>query len=199
MKIKQGMLYILATGMLLLCTTTCDNPWVIENTNVLFKDKEYSIGDIGPAGGIVFYDKGNSSGGWRYLEAAPTDAPGSISWGPTGFTAATSDSLGTGKQNTLNIIAGLDSISDFTLYAARVCDNFSYGGENDWFLPSYDELFLMYDNLYRAAALGSFAAYYYWSSSMDTWAFVKCHNFATGYSYSDMLTGVNCVRAIRAF
>jgi hypothetical protein len=35
----------------------------------------YKIGDTGPAGGFVFYDKGNNSGGWRYLEAAPEDSP----------------------------------------------------------------------------------------------------------------------------
>ena len=33
----------------------------------------YNIGDTGPAGGLVFYDKGNSSGGWRYLEVAESD------------------------------------------------------------------------------------------------------------------------------
>jgi len=31
----------------------------------------YKIGDTGPAGGIIFYDKGNTRDGWRYLEAAP--------------------------------------------------------------------------------------------------------------------------------
>ena len=31
------------------------------------------IGDKGPAGGIIFYDKGYYSDGWRYLEAAPRD------------------------------------------------------------------------------------------------------------------------------
>jgi hypothetical protein len=31
----------------------------------------YSLRDIGPAGGYIFYDKGSYSDGWRYLEAAP--------------------------------------------------------------------------------------------------------------------------------
>ena len=35
--------------------------------------KEYKVGDIGPAGGYIFYDKGSYSNGWRYLEAAPAD------------------------------------------------------------------------------------------------------------------------------
>ncbi|GEM_PF-2942221 len=33
----------------------------------------YKIGSTGPAGGIVFYDKGEITDGWRYLEAAPSD------------------------------------------------------------------------------------------------------------------------------
>lgn len=33
----------------------------------------YEIGDTGPADGLVFYDKGYYSDGWRFLEAAPED------------------------------------------------------------------------------------------------------------------------------
>lgn len=34
---------------------------------------EPKVGDTGPAGGIIFYDKGSYSNGWRFLEAAPSD------------------------------------------------------------------------------------------------------------------------------
>jgi TolB-like protein len=40
----------------------------------------YKIGDWGPAGGIVFYDKGRISDGWRYLEAAPKELVTNLVW-----------------------------------------------------------------------------------------------------------------------
>jgi hypothetical protein len=42
----------------------------------------YKIRDTGPAGGLVFYDKGNYSDGWRYLDAAPVDFAETVAWGP---------------------------------------------------------------------------------------------------------------------
>jgi len=41
--------------------------------SALFAQQTYRIGDHGPAGGIVFYDKGHYSNNWRYLEVAQTD------------------------------------------------------------------------------------------------------------------------------
>jgi hypothetical protein len=40
----------------------------------------YIVGDPGPAGGLVFYDKGFYSDGWRYLEAAPASAEFQDNW-----------------------------------------------------------------------------------------------------------------------
>ncbi len=35
--------------------------------------EEPKVGETGPAGGIIFFDQGNYTGGWRFLEAAPAD------------------------------------------------------------------------------------------------------------------------------
>lgn len=35
----------------------------------------YQVGDFGPSGGIIAYDKGSYSDGWRYIELAPNDLP----------------------------------------------------------------------------------------------------------------------------
>jgi DUF1680 family protein len=42
----------------------------------------YSIGDVGPAGGFIFYENPNHNrDGWRYLEAAPFDQSAGAQWG----------------------------------------------------------------------------------------------------------------------
>jgi hypothetical protein len=119
-----------------------------------------SIGQQGPAGGIVFYDKGIYSEGWRYLEAAPTDQ-NSV---PTSFgcvnlsVANTSLFLGKGLLNTQLLTAACAEVSP-----AKLSDDLVVGTFNDWFLPSVTELFLMYFNL-QEQNLGNFSGEY-WSST----------------------------------
>lgn len=132
--------------------------------------KVYEVGDEGPAGGIIFYDKGYYSYHWRYLEAAPYgwydggEDP-LFKWG--GYNTpieGTQTSIGSGKLNTERIVIELASGT----YAAKICHDLVLGisveGYKDWFLPSRDALELMYENLYMKD-LGGLSTWVYWSSS----------------------------------
>ena len=44
------------------------------------ENRSYKVGDTGPAGGNIFYDKGDNSDGWQYLEAAPPDFEFRANW-----------------------------------------------------------------------------------------------------------------------
>lgn len=144
----------------------------------------YTIGSTGPAGGIVFFDKGYYSEGWRYLEAAPTDLTnGDDSYFIFGLYRATDNSevlltgteslIGAGRLNTQMLVETMGG-SAYTstnkdgqktaTYAAKLCNDYVLNGYGDWFLPSSDELYSMYKNLYKAG-LGGFAGSGYWSSS----------------------------------
>ena len=153
----------------------------------------YKVGDTGPAGGIIFYDKGKSTDGWRFLEAAPSDQDKGIQWNEGLYVEiATATAIGTGKANTNTIIAEQGSGN----YAATLCRDLSLGGFNDWFLPSKDELHLMYVNL-KKAGLGGLGGYY-WSSSSNrdrAWG----HNFHDGFQSVNSKENKGAVRAIRAF
>ena len=164
----------------------------------------YAIGDTGPAGGWIFYDKGSSSDGWRYLEAAPSDQSTFIQWCNSNYvdyvvTGATGIAIGTGQANTTAIV----TIQGAGNYAAQLCNDLTVGGYNDWFLPSKDELDLIYKNLYLAD-VGGFAVYsLFWSSSEDfdtifAWAQsfgIGSHGSQDRWAKSFSLR----VRAIRAF
>jgi len=162
----------------------------------LFAQQQPKIGDIGPAGGIVFYDKGNTSDGWRYLEAAPAGTETEIVWGLNTNVAGTETTVGSGRRNTRLIAAALGASAS----AARLCINLNINGHNDWFLPSIDELYLMYKNL-KQKGLGGFKDGFYWSSSQDAgnYTLALTRLFSDGNQYIGYKDYANNVRAIRAF
>jgi hypothetical protein len=124
----------------------------------------YKVGDTGPAGGLIFYDKGNNSGGWRYLEAAPEETEQSVTWSNNSEQIGTGAAgIGVGKKNTETII-NYQRNNGVLCMAAQVCDALVAGGFDDWFLPSRGELMLMYTNL-RLQGIGGFKEAGYWSSS----------------------------------
>jgi hypothetical protein len=129
-----------------------------------------SLGQIGPGGGIIFYDKGSFSDGWQYLEVAPAStvvrAPffnGNNNILPN----TTRQEIGTGKSNTRTLVDFFNRIGS-SGNAAQICNNLTYNGLNDWFLPSSEELKLVY--LLKKRGLGGFEEGLYWSSSVSVYS-----------------------------
>jgi hypothetical protein len=162
----------------------------------LFTQETYKIGDIGPAGGIVFYDKGIVSDGWRYLEAAPARTEAEAVWGPNMDITGTGTSVGSGMRNTQLIVAASGADES----AARLCANLNVNEYTDWFLPSTEELDLMYKNL-KLKGLGGFRDEFYWSSSQDSGNYYHALTmlFSDGKQYIGYKDYSNNVRAIRGF
>jgi len=136
------------------------------------KSENYKVGGFGPAGGIIIYDKGRYSKGWRYLEVAPQEAEFAAKWGEK-KTYISNDSndrnysklVGSGMNNTHIIMEKLKKNNQLNNdFAANRCVNLNFNGFNDWFLPSYDELKLMYNKL-KDKGLGGFRNSIYWSST----------------------------------
>jgi len=158
----------------------------------------FRIGDIGPAGGIIFFDQGNHSGGWRFLEAAPVDL------GPAVFATETfttgeiqhfgwnldgaaqherrSRAMGTGNSNTVYLMRVANNKGGGFGWAVQLAATYELNGFDDWFLPSQDELNHMYGNLHMRG-LGNFRSERYWSSSIgqqNRWTGVQYQNFSNG-------------------
>jgi len=176
----------------------------IKNTGKAIEaNTAYGIGDTGPAGGLVFYINTNyENDGWRYLETAATDFPGDsdnywIKWrnGVYINTEATGTAIGTGMSNTLKIVSTQGEGS----YAANLCYGLTQGGYSDWFLPSRDELNLMYKNLHLKG-IGGFESDYYWSSSEVDKDLAWYQYFTVGVMDANGNKSYNVrVRALRAF
>jgi hypothetical protein len=172
--------------------------------SVWLSKEGYAVGDIGPAGGLIFYDNPNYAiDGWRYLEAAPYDQSAGAKWGCFRklSAGARGTAVGTGKQNTLDMLAACPEPEN----AAALCSNFSLNGVRGWFLPSRDELALMYQNL-RAKGAGDFRDagvadnFSYWASSQQTADMAAHIDFADlGRQHGDDKDFPRRVRAVRAF
>ncbi len=167
------------------------------------KWRDYVVGDTGPAGGIVFYDKGESSAGWRYLEAAPASTEWTNKrWGGYGTevgSGAQGTAIGTGAANTQAIVAAYgdhEPNAGRDDYAAKLCADLDYGEETDWFLPSKDELNQMY---LQRGAIGGFASAGYWSSSEHSASHAWGQYFDNGNQVGNRKYYADRVRAARAF
>lgn len=158
--------------------------------------KIYKIGDVGPAKGIVFYDKGEYTFGWRYMEVAAKDLkPNEWGCASSAIPNAKNTELGTGLYNTAQIVNYHDSLTNYYTDPS-ICNNANNGTLAakdaikqvqdvyiDWFLPSEVELELIYKNLYLNN-LGNFTDSNYWSSSEIDSGNVSTILFKTGEKVS---------------
>jgi hypothetical protein len=172
-----------------------------------------AIGDVAPGGGYVFYVSattinvatGISTGG-IYLATAPQtwsgasiDPNASFGCGSTNI-AGTSDSVGSGAENTRLLNAGCATAG----IASRLAADSSAEGFTDWFIPSIDELTLIYNNL-KVNSLSNLQSWNYWSSTQGTTsAYGKYWWFGSGavsgQTDKNNSAGSNMyVRPIRAF
>lgn len=124
-------------------------------------------GGTGPGGGIVFYVAPSPQPWGRCMEAAPNTWNGgtadpSAKWGCMGtdITGANGSAIGRGRANTTAIITACPTIG----IAARLADNLVFGGKSDWFLPSYNELGLMFHNRLIIGGFSSSQANWYWNA-----------------------------------
>lgn len=162
------------------------------------------------AGGYVFHLDGTNGG----LVAASTDQqpalPGVLwGWYPAGIDFTLED-VGAGSANTAAIVEaiGPDPFGDGQTYAAKLCADLVMNGFDDWFLPSKNELNLMYENLHEQG-IGDFAddmgysnaQTNYWSSTAGGSKFAWHQDFDGGGQWFYLLINVerNRVRAARAF
>jgi hypothetical protein len=103
-----------------------------------------TIGGPGPGGGIVFYLDGNGGG----MEV--DDVSWASSWGCEGLSIPNLNPLdGFGLANTDTI---LHYCQDANI-AAKLCSDYNGGGFSDWYLPSFEELLLIYNVVFEPGYL----------------------------------------------
>ncbi len=141
-------------------------------------------------GGIIFYIDNTGKHG---LISAASDQSAGAEWGCEGTSIpGTSTAIGWGQANTTSIV----NICSTPGIAARICNDLVLNNFDDWFLPSKDELNLMYlqKNMIGIAGID------YWSSS-ESGAFYGWTQYFSFNGQQNYVAKQNAyyVRAVRAF
>jgi hypothetical protein len=170
----------------------------VYGNDLIFSTTSLAIGDNYGGGKVAYIlqpgDNGYVAGQLHGLIAAPSDQSIGAQWGCYGTTIYGADgtAIGTGNQNTIDIMNGCSTAG----IAARICGDLVLNGYSDWYLPSKDELNKLYLN---RTAIGGFAAAFYWSSSEYGSSSAWPQAFGNGYQSYDGKSNTYYVRAVRAF
>ena len=145
-------------------------------------------------GGIVFYIYLDQNGAQRGLIVNKIES--AAKWQSSGTTTNATRSWD-GVYNT-DLMTGSP--------AATYVNGLTDGGFTDWYLPSVDELSILWQNRFhanKALNVGSFTLLsntsYYWSSTELASSNAFTVSFDHGYSVANVKTTTYSVRAVRAF
>jgi hypothetical protein len=158
-------------------------------------------------GGLIFFVDTTNAYPFEGLVAAASDQSTDAEWGCSGTNLNGSDpnvvpeleDIGDGQANTTAIV---NSCSQSGI-AAKLCDDLTLNGYNDWFLPSKDELFSMLIQIGLGPSgsgpnIGNFADAY-WSSTEESSGTAWELNFTNGIGGTRSKDSSLSVRAVRAF
>ena len=152
-------------------------------------------------GGIIAYILQNNDPGYQHgkingLIAAPNDLQGAT-WGCRHtYIGATETAIGSGASNTAKIVSGCSTDG----IAARICDELFLNGYDDWYLPSKEELNVLFLNRELIGGFDtSVSNYGYWSSSEANSQNAWVQGFHTGSQNTNIKNISYKVRAIRQF
>ena len=156
-------------------------------------------------GGVIFHLWKDAQGVEHGLIIDKTDLSTTQVWSNINATLidASAQSSWDGLSNS-NAIVGQ---AGHTSSAASICLNSTNGGQSDWYLPSIDELSLLWHSRFNVnkslSAIGGATVLpnsaYYWSSTEDASNYVWFFYFYDGDAGASAKFNANYVRAVRAF
>ena len=155
-------------------------------------------------GGVIFHLWKDNSGVEHGLIVALTDQSTSKKWSDV-----TTVEIGASAQSSWDGLSNSNAIvgqAGHTSSAAKLCLGSVSGGQSDWYLPSVQELNMLWNNYYTvASALSQISGAtqltdtYYWSSSERTETSAYYFYFDDGAAKGSLKSHTWYVRAVRAF
>ncbi|MCB9988799.1 MAG: hypothetical protein H6868_05605 [Rhodospirillales bacterium] len=149
-----------------------------------------NIGDVCPDGSVY---AGEVLGTKLYVPPADQSASAKwYLWFSSQVTGATSNTDGASNQSI--IVSNFSPLSNYPAF--EVCENLSFAGHSDWFLPAISQLTVLYTN---RVPIGGFSTDDYWSSTEFDGGAAKYKNFNTGISNTNSKAdgGVHPIRCVR--